>query len=62
MNGLMNQFNLKMEEAQKYMEIVKNYDIHNEPYFDMRGYAKYLRENNIPNNKVPKEVMEMFSK
>lgn len=62
MNGLTNQFDKKMEEAQKYMKIVKNYDIHNEPYFDMRGYAKYLRDNNIPYNRVPEEVMKMFSK
>ena len=28
--------------------------------FDMRGYAKYLEENNIPGKNVPQEVMEKF--
>jgi hypothetical protein len=51
-----------MEDVQKHIENMKLYDIHNEPYFDMRSYAKYLKEHNIPNNKVPKKVMEMFSK
>lgn len=51
-----------MEEAQKFIKKMNDYDIHNEPYFDMRGYAKYIADNNIPHNKVPKEVMKMFSK
>lgn len=47
---------------QKYLE---EHDPYNPPKItnmDLRGYSKYVKEHNIPHDKIPVEVMEMFVK
>lgn len=62
MHGQTMSFSQKNKIANDFIKRVKPYDKQPGLKFDMRGYAKYLADNNIPGNKVPAHVVEMFRK
>ena len=63
---------MKIGQRQKYKareqmvdEYIKDRNIYKtQPplKFDLRGYAKYLRENNLQGKTVDKAIIDMFSK
>ncbi|MGN0512857.1 MAG: hypothetical protein ACI4GD_01165 [Lachnospiraceae bacterium] len=62
MSGQTMSFNDKKELANSFIKRVNPYEKKEGLKFDLRGYAKYLKDNNIPNDNVPPSVVEMFSK
>lgn len=60
MNG-QKTFNEKLNIAEKFISTVNPYDRAPNLKFDLRGYAKYVKEHNLEGN-VPVDVMNMFSK
>lgn len=62
MNSKAMSFEEKQELAQSFIKAVKPYEKKEGLKFDLRGYAKYLEEHNIPGDNVPPSVVEMFSK
>lgn len=62
MRGRKMSFKEKNNAVQEFIGRVKPYEKPPKLNFDLRGYAKYLSENNIPGNKVPQNVINMFKK
>jgi hypothetical protein len=54
-------FKEKQQMIQSFIEKVNPYETKPGLEFDLRGYAKYLSEHNIPGNNVPPSVVKMFS-
>ena len=62
MAGQTMSFEEKQKLVQTFIETVNPYEKKPGLKFDLRGYAKYLDEHNIPGNNVPPSVVKMFAK
>lgn len=61
MNGQMKTFEEKTKMIENFFENQNTSDIKNENLkFDMRGYQKFLNENNIHGLDVTKDIMNKF--
>lgn len=59
----------QMSEFKQKQKLVDDFVERNNPYktpvplqFDIRGYAEYMKENNISGKKVSNEIFEKFYK
>ncbi len=61
MNGQMT-YTEKIKMVEGFIDTVNPYD--NPPVlnFDMRGYANYIKENNLTSYNIKEDVLNMFSK
>ena len=61
MNGQMT-YTEKIKMVEGFIDTVNPYD--NPPVlnFDMRGYANYIKENNLTSDNITEDVLNMFSK
>lgn len=59
MNGQMTISN-DCEEMARAIERVSNYTVLEPLDFDMRGYANYIAEHNIPIEKIDETIFSMF--
>lgn len=60
MTGTKKQYNGRDKDIYEYL---KTHDVYNPPKwpeFDLRGYAKYLKEHNLHGEDVPKDASEKF--
>ena len=62
MSGLMSAYKEKQQVADSFIEKLKPYDKITPLKFDLHGYAKYLKENEISGKNVPSDVVEKFKK
>lgn len=62
MTGQMSVFKQKQKIVDEFIERVNPYEIPKPLNFDIRGYAKYLKENNISGKKVSDSIFKKFQK
>lgn len=58
MNGQMKKS--KRQIVEEYINLVNPYETPKPIAFDLRGYAAYIRENNLKAEDITPEIMEMF--
>lgn len=62
MNGQMKSYKEKMTIVDEYLSRFDPYKKLEPLKFDLRGYAKYLKENNISGKNVSTDVVKMFQR
>ncbi len=60
MNGQMKSFKEKQQIADEFINRTKPYAPQGTLKFDLRGYAKYIKEHNISGKSVPEDVVKRF--
>lgn len=60
MNGPMSAYKEKQQIADSFIERLNPYEKLTPLRFDLRGYAKFLKENGISGKDVPSDVVEKF--
>lgn len=55
-------FNEKLKIVENFIATVNPYEKSPNLNFDLRGYAKYVRDNNLTRKNITTDVMNMFSK
>ena len=60
MNGRMMSFNEKKKMADDFVLRLQPYKEHENLHFDLRGYAKYLKENGLSGKEVSEDIIKRF--
>ena len=60
MSGQMKSYSEKKEMVEHFIEKCNPYQPLNPLKFDLRGYAKYIEENEISYSQVTPEILEKF--
>lgn len=62
MSGQMKSYRYKQKLVDDFIDKMKPYEKHENLKFDMRSYAKYLKENKMSGKNVPDDVVSKFIK
>ena len=64
MNGVTNKFSEREQAISKYIKEHESQIYHGEfiQPFDLRGYAKYIRDHNLSAADITPEILKKFSK
>ena len=62
MNGQTTSFSDKQRMVDEFIMRVSPYEEHESLHFDLRGYAKYLKEHGLHGKEVPEEIVRKFQK
>ena len=60
MSGQMKSYSSKQKMVDDFIDRIKPYEKHENLKFDMRSYAKYLKEHKISGKNVPQDVVSKF--
>lgn len=55
-------YNEKIKVAEEFIATVNPYEKSTNLNFDLRGYAKYVKEHNYAGKNIPVDVINKFSK
>ena len=58
--GLMKSFSEKQKLVEDFNARIRPYEEHENLRFDLRGYAKYLKEHGMHGKEVSEEIIKMF--
>lgn len=62
MNGLTKSFKEKQALADDFIERIKPYEKPAPFKFDLRGYAEFIKNNNLSSSEITPEMAEQFRK
>ena len=62
MTGQMSVFKQKQRLVEEFIERINPYENPVPLQFDLRGYSKYLKDNNLTGKDVSDEILKKFSK
>ena len=62
MSGQTKSFSEKQKLVDDFNARIRPYEEHENLRFDLRGYAKYLKEHGLHGKEVPAEILKMFQR
>ena len=62
MNGQMTSFSEKQKLVDEFNIRIRPYEEHENLHFDLRGYAKYLKEHGLSGKEVSEEIIKKFQR